>query len=179
MSDFREEILIRLRACVATLAPGVVYTFPGGRTHRPIVTDLKGHAYDKARAEQTFDSSELPLVEILTSSTTEDAVEVNDDDMYTSDLNVDVWGFLKSDDAGDGKNAPVRAALNAFRADLIVAVEAFPFWTSADYPEPIIRRVGLIQTTLRSQFTEPATHSPDAYLKLSYAIRYSFTRLDP
>lgn len=179
MSDFREEMLVRLRACIATLAPGVVYTFPDGRTHRPIETDLKGHAYDKARAEQTFDWSELPLVEILTSSSNEDAVEVNDDDLYSSEMNVDIWGFLKSDDAGDGKNAPVRAALNAFRADLIVAVEAFPFWTSTDYPEPITRRVGMIQTTLKSQFTEPATHSPDAYLKLSYGIRYSFTRLDP
>ena len=180
MSDVREEILTRLQACLATVAPGVVYTFPGGATHRPIETDLGGRVYAKARPEAGFDSSELPCVEILTSSTSNDPIrEATDDDTYLADMKVEVWGYAKVDDAGDDKDAPVRRALNALRADLITAVEAFPYWTSTDYPEAITRRVGRLATILESQFTEPAISAPDGYLTLSYTIRYQFSRLNP
>jgi hypothetical protein len=180
VSDSREEILVRLQACIATLAPGVVYTFPGGRTHRPIETDLGGRCYSKVRPEASFDSSELPAVELLTNNSEDDTIrEVADDDTYLADMKVQIFGYLKSDDAGDEKDAVVRAKLNAFRADLIVAVEAFPYWTSAEYPEPIRRRVGEIETVLQKQMTEAAINAPDGFLTLDYAIRYRFSRLNP
>ncbi len=180
MSDVREEILTRLPACIATLKPGVVYTFPGARTHRPIETDIGGRVFVNLRGEARFDSSELPAVEIVTNAETEDAIrEVSDDDVYLADLKVRIFGYVKGDDAGDQKTAPVRAALNALRADLIIAVEAFPYWTSTDYPESIRRRVGEVEMILIGQWTEAAVGAPDGFLYLDYAIRYRFSRLQP
>lgn len=180
MSDVREEIITRLAACLATLAPGVTYTFPGTRVHRPIETNLGGRVYVNLRGEARFDSSELPSVELVTNSDADDAIrEVADDDVYLSDLKVRVFGYVKGDDAGDEKTAPVRTALNALRADLIIVMEAFPFWTSADYPESIRRRVGEVEMILQGQWTEAAVGAPDGFLYLDYAIRYRFSRLNP
>ena len=180
MSDVREEILVRLKACLATIAPGVVYTFPGARTHRPIETDLGGRVYAKVRPEVGFDATDLPAVEILTNSEADDAIrEVSDDDTYLADLKVRVFGYVKGEDAGDDNDAPVRRALNALRADLIIAMEAFPYWTSATYPEAIRRRVGEVEMILLSQWTEAAINAPDGFLYLDYAIRYRFSRLNP
>lgn len=180
MSDVREEILARLQPCLATIAPGVTFTFAGGRTHRPIETDLGGRVYSNVRGEARFDSSELPAVEIVTNSDADDAIrEVADDDTYLADLKVRVFGYVKSEAAGDEGNASVRPALNALRADLVIAMEAFPFWTSADYPEPIRRRVGEVEMVLTSQWTEAAINAPDGFLYLDYSIRYRFSRLNP
>lgn len=180
MSDVREEIITRLAACLSTLAPGVAYTFPGGRVHRPIETDLGGRVYVNLRGEARFDSSELPAVELVTSSDSEDSIrEVSDDDVYLADLKVRVFGYVKGDDGGDQKTAPVRSSLNALRADLVTVMEAFPYWTSTDYPEAIRRRVGEVEMILQSQWTEAAVGSPDGFLYLDYAIRYRFSRLNP
>lgn len=180
MSDVREEILTRLHACLATIAPGVTFTFPGGRTHRPIETDLGGRVYSNTRGEARFDSSELPAVEIVTNSEADDAIrEVSDDDVYLADLKVRVFGYAKSKTAGDEKDASVRPALNALRADLVIAMEAFPYWTSTDYPESIRRRVGEVEMILTSQWTEAAINAPDGFLYLDYSIRYRFSRLHP
>lgn len=180
MSDVREEIITRLAACLSTLAPGVTYTFPSTRVHRPIETDLRGRVYVNLRGEARFDSSELPSVELVTNSDADDAIrEVADDDVYLSDLKVRVFGYVKGDDAGDEKTAPVRTALNALRADLIIVMEAFPFWTSAGYPESIRRRVGEVEMILQGQWTEAAVGAPDGFLYLDYAIRYRFSRLHP
>lgn len=180
MSDVREEILVRLAACLATIAPGVVYTFPGTRTHRPIETDLGGRVFVNLRGEARFDSSELPAVELVTNQGTEDAIrEVADDDVYLADLKVRVFGYVKGNDAGDQKTASVRTALNALRADIVIAMEAFPYWTSSDYPEAIRRRVGDVEMILQSQWTEAAVGAPDGFLYLDYAIRYRFSRLNP
>lgn len=180
MSDVREEILSRLAACLATVAPGVTFIFPGGRTHRPIETDLGGRVYVNIRGEARFDASELPAVEIVTNSDSEDAIrEVSDDDVYLADLKVRVFGYVKGDDAGDMKTAPVRTALNALRADLVTAMEAFPYWTSTEYPDAIRRRVGEVEMILVSQWTEAAVGAPDGFLYLDYSIRYRFSRLNP
>ena len=180
MTDKREAILTRLQACVATVAPGVVYTFPHGVTHRPIETNLGGRVYNKVRSQARVDSSEMPFVEIITSAATSDSVrEIADEDVYLAELRVELWGYVKADDQGDGLDSTVRPLLNSLRADLIVAVEAFPYWTSTDYPEAVTRRVGPIATVLQSVFTEPATDAPDGYLQIEYAIRYTFSRRDP
>lgn len=180
MSDVREEILTRLQACIATVAPGVSFTFPGGRTHRPIETDLGGRVYAKVRPEASFDETDLPAVEILTNSEKADTIrEVSDDDVYLADMNVRLFGYVKSEDAGDDKDGPVRALLNSLRADLIVAMEAFPYWTSTAFPEPIRRRVGNVEMILQQQETEAAINAPDGFLILDYAIRYHFSRLNP
>lgn len=180
MSDIREELLERLQACVKTLAPGVVYTFPGGATHRTIESDLGGRCYSKVRAQGRVDATEMPFVEIVTSSGNADPIrEVADEEIYLGELRAEIWGYVKADDQGDGLDSVVRPLLNALRADLIVAVEAFPYWTSADYPEAITRRVGPVATVLQSQWTEPATDAPDGYLVLDYSIRYVFNRRNP
>jgi hypothetical protein len=178
--DVRERILQRLQACIGSLAPGVVYDFPRGRTHRPITTDLGGRVFARALTQERYDATELPCVELLTHAGTPDTIrEVSDDDLYLADMKVQVFGFVKATDAGDGKDAPVRAKLNAFRADLIVALEAFPYWTSADYPEAITRSVGPVVMVLEAVYTEPAISAPDSYVVIDYAIRYVFNRLDP
>ena len=180
MSDVREIILERLQACVKTLAPGVVFTFPHGQTHRPIVTDLDGRVYSKVRAQGRVDATEMPYVEIITSAATADSVrEIADEDIYLAETRVELWGYVKAEDQGDGLDSVVRPLLNELRADLIVAMEAFPYWTSADYPEALARRIGPVTTVLQSQWTEPATDAPDGFLVLDYAIRYTFDRRDP
>lgn len=180
MSDIRETILERLQACVKTLAPGITYTFPHGHTHRPVVTNLGGRVYSKIRSQGRVDATEMPYVEIVTSAATADTVrEIADEDVYAAETRVELWGYVKAEDQGDGLDSDVRPLLNSLRADLIIAVEAFPFWTSADYPEAITRRVGPMATVLQSQWTEPATDAPDGYLVLDYAIRYVFNRRDP
>ena len=178
--DVRERILQQLQACIATIRPGAVFPLPAGKTHRPITTDLGGRAYNKARALEAYDSSELPCVEILTNAGTADSIrETADDDLYLASLKVQLFGFVKGDDAGDGKEAPVRAVLNALRSDLIIAVEAFPFWTGTDWPEPITRSAGNMATVLESVYTEPAISSPDSYVVIDYSIMYCFNRFDP
>lgn len=180
MGDTRETILVQLQACLKALRPGVVFSFPFGKTHRPIVTDLRGHVFARVIPQARFDAEDLPCVELITSEGTEDAVrEVADDDFYMADLNVTLWGYARSGDAGTDHDAPVRRVLNALRADLIVAVEAFPYWTSAEYPEPIIRQVGLVTPVLLSSWTEPASDSADGFLTIDYALRYTFNKLDP
>lgn len=180
MSDKREALLVRLQACVKTLAPGVVYTFPHGATHRPIESNLGGRVYNKIRTESRVDATEMPFVEIITSAATADSIrDVADEDIYLAETHVDVWGYVKADDQGDSLDSVVRPLLNELRADLIVAVEAFPYWTSTDYPDPITRLVGPVGVVLVSQWTEPATDAPDGYLMLTFAIRYTFSKLNP
>ncbi len=180
MTDKREALLARLQACVKTLAPGVVFTFPHGATHRPIESDLGGRCYNKVRAEARVDSSEMPFVEIITSASSEDTVrEVGDENIYLAETPVEIWGYVKADDQGDGFDSVVRPIANALRADLIVAVEAFPFWTSTEYPDPITRLVGPVGTILTGQYTEPAIDAPDSFVKVNYSIRYTFSKLNP
>ena len=179
--DTRERILLQLQACLKTLRPGVVFPLPFGKTHRAIQTDLGGRVFNRVRPLASFSEGDMPCVELVTSSGTEDAVrEAADDDFYLTDLNVELWGYVYAGDSGDGPDAPVRRALNALRADLIVAVEAFPFWYDGDeWPEPAARSCGVITPVLVSTFTEPATATPDGYLKLDYRLAYTFNRFDP
>ncbi len=177
--DKREAILVQLQAMLRTLRPGVTFSHPDGK-HRPITTDLGGRVYSKVRAAAKADATEHPFVEILTSSGGPDTIrEVADDSIYLGDLNIEVWGFVKADDQSDDFDAPVRARLNALRADLIIAVECFPYWTSDEFPIPINRRAGVMKPVLTSQFTEPATEAPDGFVKLGFAIGYAFSALNP
>jgi hypothetical protein len=179
MTDKREAILTRLQACVKTLAPGVVYTFPHGATHRPIESNLDGRCYNKIRTQGRVDATEMPFVEIITADAEDTVREIGDEDIYLAEMPVELWGYVKADDQGDGFDTVVRPVANALRADLIVACEAFPFWTSTEYPDPITRLVGPLGTVLVSQFTEPAIDAPDSFVKVRYAIRYTFSKLNP
>ena len=180
MIDTREKILVRLQACLKTVKPGVVFTFPFGKTHRPIETDLKGHVFARVIPQARFDDEDMPCVELITSSGTEDGIrEAADEDFYLADLNVTLWGYARSGDGGTDYDAPVRRMLNRMRADLVVAVEAFPWWTSEEHPEPIIKSVGLVTPILTSWWTEPATDTPDGILTIDYTLRYAFNKLDP
>jgi hypothetical protein len=178
--DVREVILDRLVACIATVKPGVVFRFPDGRTHRPIESDLGGRVFSKVRSQARTDSTEMPFVEVITSAGTPDSIrEVGDENFYTAEMRVEVWGYVKATDQGDAFMSNVRPKLNALRADLVVAIEAFPWWTGPGYPEALVRRVGPVGTVMQAQFTEPATDQPDGFLVIDYAIRYVFDRLDP
>lgn len=174
--DRREYLLGRLQACVATLAPGVVYTFPDGLPHRSIQTDLGGRCYSKSRTQARVDADEMPFVEILTSSQGADDVTALDSDLYAATLRVTIMGYVKADDQADSLDAVVRQKLDILRADLITAVEAFPYWTAGGTVDAARVVLGPIEPVLTSQWTEPAADYPDGYLVLEFAIRYLFNR---
>ena len=177
--DKREWLLLRLQDALRTVAPGVVYAFPDGLPHRAIVSDLSGRVYSKVRSQARTDADEMPYGESLTSGHGPDAVQPLDSDLYAADLKVEVYGYVKADDQADSLDAVVRQKLNDLRADLIVAVEAFPYWTDATHPEPATSVLGPIEPVLVSQFTEPAGDWPDGFLVLEFQIRYLFNRKNP
>lgn len=183
--DTREAILLRLQDVLKTIVPGVVFSFPGGLTHAEITTDLGGplhpRVYSMMRAQEKVDESECPSVEIVTSSSVADAVAVADDELYICDLNVQVWGYAKATDQGDGLDSTVRPLLNKLRADLIIAIEAFPYWTGVEpwQAEDARRAWGVMGPVLKGQWTEPSTENPSGYLVLEYVIRYPFNRRNP
>lgn len=179
MIDRRELILVYLEALLKTIAPGVVFPLPGP-PHRPIVTDLRGQVFTQMIPEARFANISLPAVELLTSASEEDTIrEAASDEMYLATLHVDVLGYVRAPDTGSSGTARVRTEANALRADLIVAIESLPYWTSADFPESLRRRCGEITTTLTSQFTEAPLDIPTGFTTVSYAITYAFSRTNP
>ena len=189
MIDLREQLLARLQACISTLAPGVVYTFPFGygAPVRAIETDLgggtdptKARVFSKMRAMVKPDSVELPMVELITAMNQPDVVTPFDDQMYERTVNVQLWGYVAGGDAADSFQSVMRPDLNVFLADLQIAVEAFPFWTDADTnTAPLTVSHGAITITPKTQDTEPAVGQPVGMLVLDYAISYKFHRLNP
>jgi hypothetical protein len=179
--DAREYLLTRLQTVLKTISPGVVFTFPDGTLSRPCVSDLGGRVYSKIRTQSRTAEEEMPFVELVTSSKMPDTVTPLDSDMYAADLKVELWGYVKADDQGDGFDTVVREKLNLLRGDLIIAVEAFPYWTSNpgfvfDSPRSVL---GPIEPVLTSQWTEPAMDTPDGFLTLEFSIRYLFNRKNP
>lgn len=179
MIDRRELLLQYVEACVATIAPGVVFMFPGGAAQRATETDLGGRVFSRAIPEARMSQLAFPAVEMLVDSSQEDVVTVSDDDFYHVEVPVSFIGYVSTGDAGTGGNPPVREQLNKLRADLIVAIEAFPYWTSAEFPEPARRRCGEITTTLKAQSTEAPADWPTGFCTLTYAITYTFSRTNP
>ena len=178
--DHREYLLQRLQDVLKTVAPGVTFFLPLGGSHRPIENNLGGRVYSKVRSSARTDDTECPYVELITSEKTPDSVrETADEDVYLAEMRVELWGYVKASDQGDGFDSVVRPLINSLRADLIVAVEAFPYWTDATHPEPAIQRAGSVGTVLVSQWTEPAMDAPDGFLVLEYAIRYAFDKRNP
>lgn len=179
-TDLREQLLSRLQACVSTLAPGVVFTFPAGYTHRAIETDIKGRCYSKWRGIQRFDLAELPAVLIITDDRQPDIVTPFEDNFYRREMVVQLQGYVASGDMGDGLDATVRPDMDAFLADLQIAVEAFPYWTNgADITESLCVSHGPITIMPKSQLTEPAADQAFGILVLDYSIAYTFPRLNP
>lgn len=179
-TDLREKLLVRLQACLATLAPGVTYTFPMGFTHRAIETNLYGRVYSQMRSIQKLDMAELPAVEIITAMGQPDLVTPHDDNFYRREMSVQLWGYVAATDAGDGLNAAARPDMNALLADLQVAVEAFPYWTNGtDITDPLTATHGPITITPKAQYTEPAAEQAVGILVLDYSIAYCFPRLNP
>jgi hypothetical protein len=189
MSDLREQLLTRLQSCIGAIAPGVVYTFPFGygATPRVIQSDLGGgtdvtqaRVYSKMRPVVRPDMTELPMVEILTAMNMPDVVTPYDDNLYERTMNVQIWGYVASKDAGDSLNSETRPDLNALLADLQLAVEAFPYWTDTGANSiPLTTTHGAVVITPRSQYTEPAVEQPVGILVLDYSITFKFHRLNP
>lgn len=177
--DTRELLLVRLQVCMRTLAPGVIFTLPNGETHRAIATDLGGRVYSKMTAEEQLDRYDFPCVELITAADRPDSVTVHDDGFYERDVAAQIWGYARATDGGQSRDAAGRAALNALLADIQVAVEAFQFWTSADYPEPLTATLGPVIVTPGQQYIEPSTDDPIGFVALDYSFRYSFKRLFP
>jgi hypothetical protein len=186
-TDLREKLLARLQACIRTLAPGVVYSFPMGLTHRPIVSDLGGgtdpslaRVFSRMRSVQKFDMTDLPAVEIITAMNQPDVVTFHDDNLFRREIAVQIWAYVAAQDGGDGLDAVVRPDMNELVADLQVAVEAFPYWTNgADVTDPLWATHGPITITTKAQYTEPAAEQAIGILVLDYSIAYCFPRLNP
>ena len=87
----------------------------------------------------------------------------------------EIAGYAKSDDAGDDLDGPVRAALNALRADVIQAMSGLDTFGTA----PLRRRFGRVTPLLTSEWTEPSTETPDGYLVLEYSVRFMFDERNP
>lgn len=190
MSDLREQLLSRLQACLSTITPGLVFTFPAfnaqGATPRTIESDLGGAApatarvYSKMRPVVRPDMTEMPMVEIITAMNQPDAVTPYDDQMYERTMNVQIWGYVAGKDAGDSLNSETRPDMNALLADLHVAVEAFPYWTDSGANSiPLTATHGAVTITPKNQYTEPAVEQPVGILVLDYSISFKFHRLNP
>lgn len=156
-ADRREEILLVIQALLKAI-PSV-----GGRV------------YAKMRGSAKPDESELPALELVTSAKTPDAPVPLDDHLYVDELHVEIAGYAKSDDAGDDLDGPVRAALNALRADVIQAMSGLDTFGTA----PLRRRFGRVTPLLTSEWTEPSTETPDGYLVLEYSVRFMFDERNP
>jgi hypothetical protein len=183
MADLREVILQRLQDCVLTVSPSTTFWFPDGATHAPIVNDLNGRVYNKMRAESRISSLEMPMVEIITDPSAQDQIDAGSDgDYYIATMRVKIWGYHFSDDAADDLNSTVRARLNALRADLIIAVSAFPFWSGPDPTQSDPLYLGAAPGTsvqLLSQWTFVAPDTPTGVVVLEFAIRYPFNKRFP
>lgn len=194
MADTREWLIARLQRVVSTLKPGVTFTLPGSTApHRAIETDLsttaeaaalgaKPRVWGKLRGIQRLSPEEFPFVEVVTAPGRTDIVEAHDQDFYRATMAIALYGYHYDPQQGEmGYAQPLRERLNSMRADLILAVEAFPFWTGPDIGENVaaIQRVGLCETVLESQETETPSDAPDGYVRLVYRITYLFNVREP
>jgi hypothetical protein len=182
MSDLRERLLLRLQATLATIAPGVTFTYPFGygAVPRPCETALAGRVYSRMRSAVRPDLTELPMVELVTLLNTPDTIVPLDDQLFERTVFVQLWGYVPGDDAADNLDSSTRAAMDALLADLQVAVEAFPYWTDTGAnTDPLTATHGAVTITPRLQYTEPAVEQPIGVLVLDYAIAYKFHRLNP
>jgi len=173
----RELILTRLQQTIAALRPGLALPFAEPLPHRTVMTDLGGRCYTRVRPGMRLDEAECPFVEIEHDYNGPEAIFVADDDLYFGEVNIALWGFQRAEDQGDGLNAIVRPLLNALRADLIMAVAAFPYWPSAEDPECVNRRLGSgVAVILRTQWTEPDQDSPQGFVVVELTVRYPLNR---
>lgn len=179
MIDTREFVLARVEEVLQLIAPGVVFPLPGP-PHREIMTDLHGRVFNRPRPDSKLDSSETPFVECITSSKRADTIEVCDDTFYTVTTPMEVWGYIKADDTGQEFNSPTRTALNALRADLIVAMESVPYWIgAAPNIVPSARQRAGLAVVLTGQETQLFVGSKTAWVVLDYDLRYRFNTHNP
>lgn len=170
--DDREFLLGRLATVIALIAPGVTFRTIDGGTTEPCTVDLGGRVWQRMRSEQRTDVTEMPCVELVTSAENGDSLEVISDTLYAATTQVQLWGYQKADDQGDGFDSAVRPLLNALRADIVKAVDAFPFYDPGDGFGTAGQRCPPCTVSLRSQWTEPASDAPDGYLVMVYDIRW-------
>ena len=178
--DAREFLLTRLQDVIKAVKPGVDFALPAGGAHRAITTDLGGRVYNKLRAEGRTDASETPCVEILTSSRKADTINWFDAEIYTVDMEVEIWIYLKADDQGDGKDSELRSKLDAARADILIALEAFPAWTGPGPGQTDAASLGrVINAYPTEQYTDVPDGSPDGFALITYTIHYAANRRFP
>lgn len=189
MSDLREKMLARLQACISTLAPGVVYSFPFGygAPVRAIETDLgggsdptKARVFSMWRGIARRDVSAFPMVEIITAANEPDTVVALDDQMFERTVNVQLWAYVAAGDASDSEQQEARPDMNIFLADLQIAVEAFPYWTdTGTNTDPLTATHGPITITRKAEYTIPALEQPEGMVVLAFSVNYKFHRLNP
>jgi hypothetical protein len=180
--DAREFLLQRFQDVLKTVAPGVVFTFPDGMTHSPLQNDLGGRVYSLMRANAKVDATECPFVEIVTNPKSVDKITVGDDDLYHATISVQLWAYARATDGGDGLDSTVRPALNSLCADLLIAMEAAPYWTgSVSAPfESLIAGFGpRLSVTFTTRWTETATESAKGMAVLEFEVRYPFNKRFP
>jgi hypothetical protein len=149
-------------------------------TPRVCETDLAGRVYSKVRAMMRPDLTELPMVEVLTLLNQPDQVVPHDDLFYQRTMNIQLWGYVAGDDAGDDLNSSTRAKLNALLADLQAAMEAFPYWTDAGANSiPLTASHGPLTILPKAEYTEPAIENPVGILVLDYTVSFFFHQLNP
>jgi hypothetical protein len=182
-------MLARLQACLCTLAPGVVYTFPFGygATPRTMVSDLgggtdttKARVFSMWRGIVRHDTSEFPMVEIVTPANEPDTVTALDDQMFERVVSVQLWAYVDAGDASDSLQQDARPDMNTLLADLQIVVEAFPYWTdTGTNTDPLYLSHGPITITRKAEYTVPALEQPEGMAVLSFSIAFKFHRLNP
>lgn len=181
MVDKREFLLQRIQDALKSITPGAAFTFPGGDAHAPITSDVAGRVYNKLRSDSELDATQCPAIEVITNPKDVDSIEIDDQDLYHATMHVQIWGRAKSGNQGESRDSDIRAKLNALRADIVVAMHAFPFWTGsdADQADSAAVVIGPIEVTLISQETDATTQSPDGFTVLDFAVRFPFNKRFP
>lgn len=177
--DKREYLLQRLQLVLKQIDPS--YTFaqlpPALSSHRQLVTVLKGNVFTKATPELGTDESAMPLVLVVASPNTPDVMGFHDDNAYTRELRVELWGFCSGDDGGN-RDSIVRAQLSALLADIAIAVEAFPYWTDG-VVDPALQQLGAVVITPTRQEVALPVQTALGSCVAEYSIRYTFPKLWP
>jgi hypothetical protein len=179
--DLREFILQRIQDTLKAITPGASFTFPDSMPHAAITSDVGGRVYNKLRNDEEIDAAQCPSIEVVTSAKDTDTIEVDDQDCYHATLHGQAWGHHKSGNQGQGYDSDIRARLNALRADIVIALHAFPFWTGtgAGQAEPARAVVGPLEVTLTSQETDTTTNAPSGFTVVDFAVRYPFNKRFP
>jgi hypothetical protein len=97
-------------------------------------------------------------------------------------MSVQLWCYASGDDSGDGLDSIVRPQLNSLCSDLMIGVEAVPYWAGAVVPpfDSLINIFGpRLSFTITDRWTRPAVQGPGGFAFVSFDVSFPFNRLNP